>query len=362
LAACTAVIKLPLSKSQMIKALDHRGLDYQASGQYQRAVDDFSAVIRLGPTVAGYYDNRQTAYRALGQLDAALTDANTAVRLAPQAAFVYHSRATVLAALGRFDDAVADYDRAIAIDPRPPFRYFDKATALRRLARNSDAIATLTAGLSQTPGDRLLLKTRGMTELSSGQVAAAAQDLTTLLALDPADAEAASTLAALGDGKVSPTTAPAPTVAARPGPDPQASPLNSPPRPIVVDLKQDGGTFTAPVEINGRLILDFTVDSGAADVTIPEDVLSTLVRTGTITEADFTGQQTYEMADGHTATARTLVLRSLKVGDKIVQDVAASVAPHDGNLLLGQTFLGQFQSWSIDNGRHALLLVPKSAE
>ena len=49
----------------------------------------------------------------------------------------------------------------------------------------------------------------------------------------------------------------------------------------------DGGTFKVPVTINRQLTLNFVVDSGAADVSIPADVFMTLVRTGTITDADF---------------------------------------------------------------------------
>ena len=49
---------------------------------------------------------------------------------------------------------------------------------------------------------------------------------------------------------------------------------------VEAPLKKEGGTFVVPVEINGAITLDFTVDSGAADVSVPADVFSTLARTG----------------------------------------------------------------------------------
>ncbi len=49
-----------------------------------------------------------------------------------------------------------------------------------------------------------------------------------------------------------------------------------------VALEEESGTFVIPVLINGTITLKFTVDSGAADVAIPADVLSTLVRAGTV--------------------------------------------------------------------------------
>src|SRR6516162_2433738 len=65
-----------------------------------------------------------------------------------------------------------------------------------------------------------------------------------------------------------------------------------------IPLKSDGGTFVVPVVINDKITLNFTLDSGAADVSIPADVFSTLVRTGTILKSDYIDTQVYELADG----------------------------------------------------------------
>jgi clan AA aspartic protease (TIGR02281 family) len=124
----------------------------------------------------------------------------------------------------------------------------------------------------------------------------------------------------------------------------------------IVRMVGDGGTFKVPVTINGQLTLDFIVDSGAADVSIPADVVLTLIRTGTIAEEDFLGARTYTMADGSTVPSQRFLIRSLKVGDKVLENVTASIAPVAGSLLLGQSFLTRFKSWSIDNQRQALVL------
>jgi hypothetical protein len=49
-------------------------------------------------------------------------------------------------------------------------------------------------------------------------------------------------------------------------------------------------------------------------------------------------------------------IKSLKVGDRTLENVVGSAAAADGSLLLGQSFLGRFKSWSIDNTKHALVL------
>lgn len=124
----------------------------------------------------------------------------------------------------------------------------------------------------------------------------------------------------------------------------------------IVPMVGDGGTFAVPVTINNQLTLKFTVDSGAADVSIPADVVMTLIRTGTISDADFLGKETYRLADGSTVPSQRFVIRSLSVGDKTLENVIGSMAPVSGGLLLGQSFLSHFKSWSIDNQRQALIL------
>jgi clan AA aspartic protease (TIGR02281 family) len=123
-----------------------------------------------------------------------------------------------------------------------------------------------------------------------------------------------------------------------------------------VAMRIEGGTYVVPVLINNAITLDFIVDSGASDVSIPADVVSTLVRTGTLKDSDFLGQKTYVLADGSTVPSQTFRIRSLKVGDKILENVYGSVASSQGSLLLGQSFLSRFKSWSVDNTKHSLVL------
>jgi hypothetical protein len=137
------------------------------------------------------------------------------------------------------------------------------------------------------------------------------------------------------------------------------------PRPIAanrnpgVPMKINGGIFVVPVEINGAMTLEFAVDSGATYVAVPADVFSTLKRTGIIKDSDIVGQRTYILADGSKSQSATFTIRSLSVGNTVVENVKASVMPSQGSLLLGQSFLERLRSWSIDNTKHELLLEPQ---
>jgi predicted aspartyl protease len=101
------------------------------------------------------------------------------------------------------------------------------------------------------------------------------------------------------------------------------------------------------------------IDSGASDVSIPADVFSTLKRAGTINESDFVGRRTYVLADGSTAESPFFTIKSLRIQNIILNDVTGSVGPSQGPLLLGQSFLQRFKSWSIDNTNRELVLEPQ---
>ena len=123
-----------------------------------------------------------------------------------------------------------------------------------------------------------------------------------------------------------------------------------------IPLENLGGTMVAPVVINNAIKLNFFVDSGASEVSIPADVFSTLLRTNTLTQADITGFRNYKNADGEVFRSNTFVIRSLKLGDVEVLNVPAKVAPTNAPLLLGQSFLKRFKTWSINNSTQELIL------
>jgi predicted aspartyl protease len=89
------------------------------------------------------------------------------------------------------------------------------------------------------------------------------------------------------------------------------------------------------------------VDSGSADVSVPAD---------TITQEDFFGEQTYVLADESKVPSQQFRIRSLKVGNKTIENVVASVASANATVLLGQSFLSKFKSVSFDNQRLLLIL------
>ena len=124
-----------------------------------------------------------------------------------------------------------------------------------------------------------------------------------------------------------------------------------------VPLERQHGTYIISVQINGALVLPFVLDTGASLVVLPADVFRTLIRTGTVTRADFIGTGTAVLADGSRHDSEEYVLHEMRVGDHVVRNVTASVVSVGGAPLLGQTFLSKLPAWSIDNARQVLVIA-----
>jgi len=123
-----------------------------------------------------------------------------------------------------------------------------------------------------------------------------------------------------------------------------------------IPLRMAHGVLVVPVVINDSITLPFMVDSGAAGVTIPADIAETLQQNGALWPNDYHGKRTFSMANGSTSEAVMIHIKSLQVGDRRVENIAGIVTPAKSPLLLGQSFLSRFRTWSIDNERKVLVL------
>jgi clan AA aspartic protease (TIGR02281 family) len=124
----------------------------------------------------------------------------------------------------------------------------------------------------------------------------------------------------------------------------------------VIPIEAHDGAFAVPVLINGVLTGNFIIDSGSADVSIPAEVASTLIRSGTLSVSDLIGSKIYMLADGSRVPSPTYRLSSLKIGDLVMKNVTVRVAPERSHFLLGQSFLSRLKSWSMDNAKQVLLI------
>ena len=110
--------------------------------------------------------------------------------------------------------------------------------------------------------------------------------------------------------------------------------------------------------VNGLPPMLFLLDTGADVVALPAEVVFTLIRTRTLQSSDFIGRENFVMADGRELPSYKFKIRELRVGRHMLRDVIGSLNPALTEPLLGGSFLSRFASWSIDNQRNALILLP----
>ena len=128
-----------------------------------------------------------------------------------------------------------------------------------------------------------------------------------------------------------------------------------PPR-STVQLARAGGIFVAPVVLNGTVKQYAILDSGASNLQIPQEVADELRRNGSLTDADGLGQRRYILADGKGVQQQVFRLKTLQIGDKVMENVVATVSTPNSRVLLGQSVLRRLNGWAIDNVRNTLTL------
>jgi hypothetical protein len=123
---------------------------------------------------------------------------------------------------------------------------------------------------------------------------------------------------------------------------------------------QQAGVYKVPATINGQVRKLFILDSGASEVTVPEEVFLTLFPE-TVDLGDMLPGAIYQLADGRVVAGDRFRIRSLTVGTQTFENVPASVGPPGSPLLLGQGVLTRVGRWSIDNVRGVLILGEPAA-
>ena len=119
--------------------------------------------------------------------------------------------------------------------------------------------------------------------------------------------------------------------------------------------KTSGGQYTLPVVINGVLKLDFYLDPGASDISIPLDVYNTLKRLNSIQDDDGLPPINFKLANGQIAKGKRVVLSSIELGGHRIFNVQATIIDNqNAPCLLGQNVLALFGRYTINNNNGTL--------
>jgi len=119
----------------------------------------------------------------------------------------------------------------------------------------------------------------------------------------------------------------------------------------VVKIQKVNGVYEIPTEING-VPMHFIFDTGAGMISISETEAIFLFKQGKLKEADILGKANFSDANGDISEGTIINLQTVKIGDRILENIQASVVHNLGApLLMGQSALEKFGKISIDYNR-----------
>jgi aspartyl protease family protein len=119
----------------------------------------------------------------------------------------------------------------------------------------------------------------------------------------------------------------------------------------VVKMEKIAGVYQIKTEIND-IPMYFIFDTGAGMISISEVEATFLYKQGKLTDDDILGTANFSDANGDISEGTVVMLRTVKIGNKVLRDVKASVVHNLGApLLMGQSALESFGKISIDYHR-----------
>jgi aspartyl protease family protein len=122
----------------------------------------------------------------------------------------------------------------------------------------------------------------------------------------------------------------------------------------VVKMESVNGVFQIPVDVNS-IKMYFIFDTGASTISISETEAGFLYKQGKLTKDDIVGAANFSDANGDISEGTIIILRTVKIGDRVLENVEASVVHNlTAPLLFGQSALGKFGKISIDNNKNEI--------
>ncbi len=124
----------------------------------------------------------------------------------------------------------------------------------------------------------------------------------------------------------------------------------------IIKMENENGVKYVWIEING-LNLRFIFDTGASNICISPAEATVLFRQGTLKEDDILSTELFQDATGRISEGTKINLRSIKIGNVILENIEATVIDNvNAPLLLGQSVLEKFGSIEIDNIHGVIIL------
>lgn len=105
-------------KAQDAQSHYTNGMQKLQSGDYEKAIADFTKAVTVDPKFLNGYLQRAFCYSATNKYDLAVKDYDAILAVQPNQKFALNSRGSAKNKLKKYDEAIADFDKAISLDAK----------------------------------------------------------------------------------------------------------------------------------------------------------------------------------------------------------------------------------------------------
>lgn len=188
--ALSVCLLLPAISPAAIKTVEKNHLQEAEDALKENKIDD--ALTALDAALADDPDNAAAHFwrgrlrAGKGEFDKAMPDLNAAIRLKPTAEGFAH-RGYVYQKQRQFDDALADFNQALRLDPQHYLALFLRGLVLGDAGNTKASLSDLDAALALQPDSREVLQARGQVHVLRKELDDALADFERCIQLNPKD-------------------------------------------------------------------------------------------------------------------------------------------------------------------------------
>lgn len=167
------------------KAFFDRANVYYDMKNYKQAAADYSQAIQINPEFTNALLARGNVYYQSGDMQAAINDYEKVISLDKNNADAYNNRGRIRMNQGNLKAAIADFNQSIQLNPRFAGAYNNRGNARRLLGDLDEVIADFNRALAINPKYAEAYYNRGLVRYNSGDAQGALKDYDDSLRIDP---------------------------------------------------------------------------------------------------------------------------------------------------------------------------------
>lgn len=167
-----------------------RGYCYFKTGDFTKALVDFRESVRLNPDSSDAHFVQAQCYAAQKEYEKALDSCGKAMRLKPNASAFRVLRASIYRSMSDLAKAIVDLDEAIRLDPEWSVPFFDRGDIHESSGEFEKAIEDYTKVILLDPSQFNAYKARAFCHRNQGSIRKAIDDLSICIRLQPTYSDA----------------------------------------------------------------------------------------------------------------------------------------------------------------------------